>query len=407
MKIIQLKAENIKKISAIDISPDGNLVQITGKNAQGKSSVLDCIWYALGGAKDLPSLPIREGAESGEIVLDLGDYIVTRKFTQKTTTLAVKSKEGATYGSPQALLDKMLGDLAFDPLEFSRMKPKDQFERLRTISGVGEELDRIDGLIKTDFDARTEVNRKVTSLESQVAGIHVPAGTPDEPVNVSELVAEGERLRDENTGITAAQSSLVTYKQMLEAAKAEIAKQEEIIKASEELIAKAEAVAAKPLHDLTELRAKVASANDVNRAVADKQRRNQLKAQLAEATTEAEKLTAKVDANRSARLKIMEGAQMPVPGLTLEDGMIKLNGIPFTQASTAEQLKVSVAIAMAANPKIRVIRIKDGSLLDDDNMALIRGMADEKDYQIWIERVDGSGEVGVVMEEGHIKTVNA
>ena len=32
MKIIQLKAENIKRLIDVDITPAGNLVQITGKN---------------------------------------------------------------------------------------------------------------------------------------------------------------------------------------------------------------------------------------------------------------------------------------------------------------------------------------------------------------------------------------
>jgi len=32
MKIIQLQAENIKKLVAVDITPKENLVKITGKN---------------------------------------------------------------------------------------------------------------------------------------------------------------------------------------------------------------------------------------------------------------------------------------------------------------------------------------------------------------------------------------
>ncbi len=43
MKIIKLQSENIKKLKAIEIKPDSNLIQITGANAQGKTSVLDSI----------------------------------------------------------------------------------------------------------------------------------------------------------------------------------------------------------------------------------------------------------------------------------------------------------------------------------------------------------------------------
>lgn len=83
MKIIELKAENIKKLKAVEIKPSENLVKITGKNAQGKSSVLDAIFYAIGGKKAIPSKPIRDGETKGSIELDLGDYKVTRTFTER------------------------------------------------------------------------------------------------------------------------------------------------------------------------------------------------------------------------------------------------------------------------------------------------------------------------------------
>ena len=96
-------------------------------------------------------------------------------------------------------------------------------------------------------------------------------------------------------------------------------------------------------------------------------------------------------------------AKMPVAGLGFGDGVVTYNDIPFDQASSAEQLRVSLAIAMAANPKLRVIRIEDGSLLDEDSLAQIAAMAKDHDYQVWIERVETSGKVGFVIEDGHVK----
>lgn len=84
MKIIELQAENVKRLRAVDITPDGTLQVIGGRNAQGKSSVLDAVWLALGGgkaAKETP-LPIRDGQEKASVRLDLGDLIVTRSWTQ-------------------------------------------------------------------------------------------------------------------------------------------------------------------------------------------------------------------------------------------------------------------------------------------------------------------------------------
>jgi hypothetical protein len=80
-----------------------------------------------------------------------------------------------------------------------------------------------------------------------------------------------------------------------------------------------------------------------------------------------------------------------------------LNGHPFVQASDAEQLRASIAIAISMNPQIRVIRVRDGSLLDEDSIKLVAELAEANDCQVWLERVDSSGKIGFVLEDGHVK----
>jgi recombinational DNA repair ATPase RecF len=123
LKLVELRAENVKRLKAVRIKPDGNIVQITGRNAQGKTSVLDSIWYALQGRAKCDR-PIRDGAESAEVEVNLGDLIVKRKWTDKGSYLSVENLEGAVYKSPQAILDKLVGELTFDPLAFTRMTAK-------------------------------------------------------------------------------------------------------------------------------------------------------------------------------------------------------------------------------------------------------------------------------------------
>ena len=131
MKIIELQAENVKRLKAVDITPDGTLQIIGGKNAQGKSSVLDAIWLALGGGKATKEtvLPIREGESKASVTLDLGDLVVARSWTLKGTTLKVTAKDGATYRSPQKMLDELVGRLSFDPLAFTRLSAREQRTR--------------------------------------------------------------------------------------------------------------------------------------------------------------------------------------------------------------------------------------------------------------------------------------
>ena len=127
---------------------------------------------------------------------------------------------------------------------------------------------------------------------------------------------------------------------------------------------------------------------------------------LAEASEKASnELTVGMLARQKRIRESIAKADMPVKGLTLKENVVYLNDLPFDQASDADKLRVSCAIAMRQNAKLKVLRIRDGSLLDSDSLALLAEMAKERDYQVWIERVDESGEVGFVIEDGYLKSV--
>ncbi|MGH9252599.1 MAG: AAA family ATPase, partial [Acidimicrobiales bacterium] len=127
MKIVKLTAENIKRLRAVEITPDGNTVIITGRNGQGKTSVLDSIWYALGGGPAAKGTirPVRDGQNRAEVTVDLGDLVVTRSWTSAGgTALRVENTDGARYKSPQQMLDGLVGKLSFDPLTFAQQSER-------------------------------------------------------------------------------------------------------------------------------------------------------------------------------------------------------------------------------------------------------------------------------------------
>jgi len=210
VKILKLTAENVKKLKVVEITPKGDLVQVTGKNGQGKSSVLDSIWWALAGKGSIQKEPVRRGADKGRIELDLGDYIVERRFTKEGgSTINVRSREGATYPSPQAMLDALIGDLSFDPLAFSRMDSKRQFEELRKIAQLEIDIEKLDGLNRTDFTARTEVNRQEKAARGRAAAIVVP-DLNVEPSDESQLLSELEEAGKHNTLAESRKAALKT-----------------------------------------------------------------------------------------------------------------------------------------------------------------------------------------------------
>ena len=188
MKIIKLQSENVKRLKAVEINPDENLIIIGGNNAQGKTSVLDSITMALSGKGSIPVQPIRKGEKSAKVVCELDDLIVTRTFTATGGSLIVASKDGAKYSSPQAMLDKLVGKLTFDPLRFSRMAPRDQSAQLKAL--VGLNFSQQDQERKRLYDLRTAINLECVELKARFEAIPVHPDAPKQEVSVSKLVQE-------------------------------------------------------------------------------------------------------------------------------------------------------------------------------------------------------------------------
>lgn len=428
MKIISLCAENIKRLRAVEISPDGNLVEITGQNGQGKTSVLDAIWWALAGSKPIQSAPIRKGAESGHITLNLGEMIVRRTFGLKdegeyTTTLSVESADGARYKKPQDILNGLLDSLTFDPLHFARMQAREQFDALRKFV-PGFDFDDAEAKNRSDFAKRTDANRRAKEKRAGTASIQIPDDFQpiDETAILDALteastdndrIAERKRRR-EAAGQDAAR--LIANANTLRQNAADLRRRAD---EDEAAAAKCDAeafeinnkiAAAPPLPepvDVADLRKHLDTARAHNATGARAEEKARLSREAHEAEAEAKALTEAMDERELAKRMAIERAELPVDGLGFGDGEILLNGVPFNQASDAEQLRASVAIAMAANSKLRVIRVRDGSLLDSKSMALLAELADANDCQVWIETIQSGRPAAIVIEDGAVAHATA
>ncbi|WP_406019299.1 AAA family ATPase [Kocuria rhizophila] len=396
-KIIRLQSTNYKRLKAVEITPDkdGNLVIVAGKNGQGKSSVLDSITAALGGvnAKTTPK-PIRDGEDRAEIVLETEDLVVTRRFTPSGSTLKVTSPDGATYPKAQARLDDLLGKLSLDPLAFTQLSDREQLATLLDLVELPFDPAELDAQRKAVFERRTEVNRQVKDAEARVKGFTVTEKV--EPVSVADLLTE---YRAEQA---------VAEKQEADLRRAdEVAEQiGELEQRLAELRATRDELANtisghRDLH-LDRIQGQIDNAEQINAQAREFKAYEEARDRLEGAQHDAEKLTFKLARIDKTKAEGLAAARFPIPGLGFEDGGVSYQGVPFKQASSAEQLRVSLAMAIALNPSLRVIRIADGSLLDSDNLALIESMAREHDFQVWIEMVDDSGERGIVIEDGEV-----
>ncbi len=421
MKLIRLEASNIKRLKAVAIETNGRPVMILGgKNGQGKTSVLDSIEYALGGKPDVTQ-PIRQGEDKARVVVETEDLVVTRVFTAGGSRLEVQGKAGElrhVIKSPQALLDKLVGKLAFDPLAFSRMDAKAQVETLKSLVGV--DFSKLDEERRKAYDERTSINREIKALRAQADGMPNHPDAPVEEVSVSELAEELERRMEQNRTneekrrkVTVAAQEEQRLRHSVADIEREIEELRKRLDTEKERLAEAAKKheswkkLADGLEDAKpeEIRDQLRNAEGVNAKVRENQKRLSILSQVERKEAEAQLYNDRIAAIDAEKSETLAKANFPVNGLAFDENGVTFGGIPFAQCSSAEQLRVSVAMGLSLHRDLKLLLIRDGSLLDADSLRMVEEMAKAADATIMIERVGEGAECSVIIEDGEVKEV--
>lgn len=468
MKVIQLQSNNVMRLQAVDITPEGNLVVVGGKNGAGKSSVLNSIAMALGGKDLAPVEPIRNGEAEASIKLDLGDLVVVRKFwrdrlpcdcgvspsdampivgdddmhtktcASKTkfgeteSSLLVTNKDGAKYPSPQAMLNKLLSNLTFDPLAFKELDPKPQDELLRRLMKI--DTTAIDEKRKAAYEERTIQHKTRDIKMAQLIKLpkHDDIAKTAEEVSIdaiAESMKLAEGLRDKATAarklaetrnekvtgirgeVEQRKKDIAQLERQLSIEKEQLEKREQeilLLDAQYQDLAQAADKAEKETPDTSELRAKLTQANQINTKIRENKAYDAASKEIIDVENRIEELNYAIQHADDEKRTLLESAKFPVPGLGLSDNGVTFNGVPYSQASGSEQLRVSVAIGLALNTGLKVLLIRSGNLLDDDSLKLVAEQAAAADAQVWMEYVtrnEGDADrVSVMIEDGHVRT---
>ncbi len=414
MKVVRLQAENVMNLTAIEIVPQDDTVVLTGKNGAGKSNVLKAMEFALSG-KALASTPepVKHGEKSGDVLLDLGDIVVKRHFTNDTSTLKVENAEGMMFKSPQALLDKFRGNISFDPLEFAGLPEKQQKEILLDMIDLPIDLYELDSERKRIYEDRTLANRNVKRVESQVNAVPLKGvRIPDEEVSTVDVMAEMQAATEEiaannnlrqtyNQAVTASskqKDAISRMKQELFDLEAELITQETFVKNLMSDVDNLEDP------DLEQFKTKLADVEKINQEVRAMQKYNELKAELQEYKVESLGCTVRMTEIDELKTKTIAEVGMPVVGLGFNEDGVTFEDLPLSQRSSAEQRKISMAIGMAMNPDLKVLWMKDASLLDANSIDEVMAMATEHGYQLWLEVVGDNENVGIHIKAGEVVT---
>lgn len=402
MKINKLEIENVKRVKAVKIEPaqDG-LTIIGGKNNQGKTSVLDSIAWALGGDRFRPTQANREGSvipPNLKIVMDNG-LIVERKG--KNSDLKVTDPNGKKAG--QQLLNEFVEQLAINLPKFMEANNKEKAQTLLNIIGIGTQLTELEHREAQLYSERQAIGRIADQKAKFAKEQPYYPDAPKELVSASELIrqqqeilaknGENQRMRENLHRLEQEQQSIVEQLQALLRRQTEVDEKVRVARLS-----------TADLHDesTTQLEQNIAQIEEVNRKVRANLDKEKAEDDAQEYKRQYDHYTKEITDVRKAKTDLLTNAELPLPGLSVEDGELIYNGKKWDCMSGSDQLKVSTAIVRKLNPKCGFVLLDKLEQMDLDTLREFGQWLESEGLQAIATRVSTGGECSIIIEDGYV-----
>ena len=408
--ITALEAENVKRIKAVALTPaPTGLTLVGGNNNQGKTSVLDALAWALGGEKFRPSAAVRDGAIApAHLKVTLSNGVVVER-KGKNSTLTVTDPTGRRSG--QQLLNAFVEPLALDLPRFMEASDKEKADTLLRIIGIGSELHVRDLEIKSLYDKRTFTGQLAQQKKHFADELISYPDAPEEPVSASELIrrqqeilarnGENQRLRQNLDLLEDKARTLADRRVQLEQTLAQLVKEQTEV--NETLYTARKSTENLQDESTAELEASIRGIEETNRKV----RANLEKARAEdEANRYAEdyaKLTEAITQKRADRMALLNGADLPLPGLGVEDGALTYHGKRWKDMSGSDQLRVAAAIVRRLNPDCGFVLLDKLEQMDLDTLAEFGRWLEAEHLQAIATRVSTGSECQIIIEDGMVR----
>lgn len=409
VKINKLEIENVKRVKAVTIEPTSNgLTILGGNNNQGKTSVLDAIAWALGGNKYKPSKPARDGSMNPPTLrLKLSNgLIVERKG--KNSDLKVTDPSGQKAG--QQLLDSFVEELALNLPKFIESSAKDKANTLLQIIGVGDKLWELDRKEERLYNERRTIGQIADQKKKYAAEQPQYPEAPNELVSIADLIHEQQEIlarNGENAKKRQNRENIVNSLHLSEARLKQLKEQLAQEEATHESLMSDYIAANKSIEDLVdestdEIESSIANIEEINRKV----RANLDKEKAEEDAKEYEKqynnLSAEIDKVRDERKSLLDNADLPLPGLSVEDGELVFEGQKWDNMSGSQQLRVATAIVRKLKPECGFVLLDKLEQMDIPTLTEFGKWLESEGLQAIATRVSSGEECQIIIEDGYV-----
>lgn len=417
VKITALEAENVKRIKAVALTPaPTGLTIVGGNNNQGKTSVLDALAWALGGDRFRPDAAQRDGALApAHLMVKLSNGVVVER-KGKNASLTVTDPTGRRSG--QQLLNAFVEPLALDLPRFMDASDKEKADILLRIIGIGTELHTRDMEIKALYDKRTFTGQLAQQKKHFAEELISYPEAPDEPVSASDLIRQQQDIlarNGENQRKRNQLDKLIDEKNQLNFTLRDLDEKIEDLKEEyeqtqakftdlEKQIFQARKSAAQLQDESTaELEASIRDIEDTNRKVRANLEKARAEDEAAQYSGEYDRLTEAIQQKRADRMALLNGADLPLRGLSVEDGALTYKGKHWRDMSGSDQLRVAAAIVRRLNPDCGFVLLDKLEQMDMTTLQEFSAWLEAEGLQAIATRVSTGSECQIIIEDGMVK----
>lgn len=410
VKINKLELENVKRVRAVRLEPTASgLTVIGGRNGQGKTSVLDAIAWALGGEKYRPSKAERDGSVlPPEIRVELSNGIIVER---KGKNSALKVTDPSSGRRGQKLLDEFVEQLALNLPKFMEASDKDKAGTLLNIIGVGDQLAALDKQEAELYQERLMVGRVADQKQKYAAELPQYEGVPEDLVSASELIRQQQDILARNAqrqqwareyDAIMAERDKIDY--LIEKNKQELIElQNRAILLEQQARDAQKSPREMEMESTAELEANIAQIDEINAKVRANLDRAKAVEDARQYTAQYNDLSGKIDQVRGQRRALLDGAELPLPGLGVENGALVYNGQAWDCMSSSEQLRVATAIVRKLNPECGFVLVDKLEQMDAQTMKEFGAWLEGEGLQVIATRVTSAGEdCTILIEDGTV-----
>lgn len=417
VKITALEAENVKRIKAVAFAPSPTgLTLVGGNNNQGKTSVLDALAWALGGERFRPDAAQRDGAVApAHLKVTLSNGVVVER-KGKNASLTVTDPTGRRSG--QQLLNAFVEPLALDLPRFMDASDKEKADILLRIIGIGAELHTRDLEIKGLYDKRTFTGQLAAQKKHFAEEMISYPEAPDEPVSASELIRQQQDILARNGENQRLRAQYAELEQQVQQCVDELKRTRERIATLQQLADELDAkhtklfnqreTARKTVSQLqdestAELEASIRDIEETNRKVRANLEKSRAEDEAAQYASEYDRLTESIQQKRADRMALLNGADLPLPGLSVEDGVLTYKGKHWRDMSGSDQLRVAAAIVRRLNPDCGFVLLDKLEQMDMTTLQEFSAWLEAEGLQAIATRVSTGSECQIIIEDGMVK----